>query len=906
MGMDEGANSDNGAKRVLIVDDDCDFVESTVAILKPSGYELATAQAPEEAIEVIASFEPQAMLLDIRLGQRDGTELLSEVHSLRPQIVPIVVTAYADLENAISALHKGAYAYLRKPVAPEELLATLQRCFEKINLQRKRTEAENKLRQERDFIRTLIESSPMFFVAISPDGKTLMMNQAMLDALGYTKQEVEGKDYLSNFVPESERRKLKDVFRTLVESHQPARSRSRVLTKDGRELLVEWRGNPVFREDGQFDFFFGVGEDITERQRAADALQESEERYRLLAENISDVIWVIDLKTMELVYVSPSVERVLGFKPNEAISLGLKNVLTSASLQLAGEVLKEEQKHERSGTKDPHRHRTVKLELRRKDGRTVWTEITMSAVRDASKKPVQILGVARDITERKRAQEALRAERDRLKSLMDGLSGAGIGIDVVGTDYRVLLQNEALKQRFGDLTGKLCYEGYTGLDKPCEGCPMKVATKTRRVESMELTGRDGRLYQVFSAPLTNPDGSVDKAIEVVVDITGHKLAQERLRQVEKMEAVGRLAGGIAHDFNNILTAVIGNLDLAKMDLPPDHPVLAQIIEARNAANRASTLTQQLLAFSRRQMIAPRVVNLNEIIRDLTRMLRRLIREDIQISTSLERKLPSIKADPTQIEQIIMNLAVNARDAMPYGGKLTIATKSIEVAEDSYQAGAKIERGSYVVLSISDTGQGMDEETISHIFEPFYTTKEMGRGTGLGLSTVYGIVKQSGGYIFVDSQPGRGTTFDIYLPAVGEVAAPTKKVVMPRGPAVGHGESVLVVEDEQSIRDLLERVLTNAGYKVLIASTCSEALGICEDPDEPVDLLLTDLIMPDMRGTELALLVKSRWPQIRMLLMSGYTDSETGELEEVGEEIEFISKPFSPAALLEKIREVLTR
>ena len=379
--------------------------------------------------------------------------------------------------------------------------------------------------------------------------------------------------------------------------------------------------------------------------------------------------------------------------------------------------------------------------------------------------------------------------------------------------------------------------------------------------------------------------------------------EEQLAQAQKLEAVGRLAGGIAHDFNNLLTAIIGYAQISLDRLQPNEALRRNIVEIKKAGDRAASLTRQLLAFSRKQVLQPRVIDLNSVVAEMEKMLGRMIGEDIELRTTLQEGLGSVKADPGQIEQVIMNLVVNARDAMPLGGKLTIETAGAFLDETYAQQHAGVLPGAYVMLAVSDTGAGMDEETQQHIFEPFFTTKDVGKGTGLGLSYVYGIVRQSEGNIWVYSEPGKGTTFKIYLPRVAgnaeEYKRPEALVDLSQGT-----ETVLLVEDDERVRELAQEVLEICGYRVLGAASGKAALAICEQYAERIHLLLTDVVMPEMSGPELAHRVSLLHPEIPVLYMSGYTDNAIVHHGVLDEGTNFIQKPFSPDALAAKVRQVL--
>ncbi len=389
------------------------------------------------------------------------------------------------------------------------------------------------------------------------------------------------------------------------------------------------------------------------------------------------------------------------------------------------------------------------------------------------------------------------------------------------------------------------------------------------------------------------------------EIAERRRVEKELRQAQKMEAIGRLAGGIAHDFNNILTVIIGNSSLILNELGPTDPMRKDMEQIRTAGERATSLTRQLLAFSRQQVLQPTVLNLNNIIVNLENMLRRLIGEDIELVTVLEAGLGNVKADPGQMEQVIINLAVNARDAMPDGGKLTIETANVALDEADVRPHLDLEAGPYVMLAISDTGVGIDTETESHIFEPFFTTKEQGQGTGLGLATVYGIVRQSGGHIWVYSEPGQGAIFRIYLPQIKE---PINKVERRHEVATKTRQdsiTILLVEDEEMVREMTSRVLNQRGYNVLEAGNGQEALDLAKGHKAPIHLLLTDVVMPGgMSGSQLAKLILLLYPDIKVIYTSGYTDDSIVHHGVLEPGKAFLQKPFTPTVLLSKVREVL--
>jgi CheY-like chemotaxis protein len=370
-----------------------------------------------------------------------------------------------------------------------------------------------------------------------------------------------------------------------------------------------------------------------------------------------------------------------------------------------------------------------------------------------------------------------------------------------------------------------------------------------------------------------------------------------------MEAVGQLAGGVAHDFNNILTTILGLAEIQLQNPTDKESMLKDIAEMKTAAQKAAALTRQLLAFSRKQVLQPKVLDMSAVVADMDKMLRRLLREDIELSTVVSSQLGRVKVDPSQIEQILMNLVVNARDAMPGGGKLTIDLTNADLGEDYTRNHLGARSGPHVMLAVSDTGTGMDKTTMSRLFEPFFTTKEKGKGTGLGLSTVYGIVKQSGGNIYVYSEPGQGTTFKIYLPRVDEEAERVA-VGVPSAFQRGGSETILVVEDEDMVRQLILRVLKQGGYNVLEARNPQEAIGICRERKEPISLLMSDVVLPKMDGRTLSGKLTSLHSEMKVIYMSGYTDDVVVHHGMLDPGIEFIEKPMTPDIIRRKVREVL--
>ncbi|MEW6112000.1 MAG: ATP-binding protein [Thermodesulfobacteriota bacterium] len=506
------------------------------------------------------------------------------------------------------------------------------------------------------------------------------------------------------------------------------------------------------------------------------------------------------------------------------------------------------------------------------------------------------------------SQEKARAlERERF--LSDVFASIQDGVSILDSELNIVRVNPTMERWYSymmPLVGKKCYQACQGRDRPCETCPAQETMETGR-PGLQVTPKLGSKGDVagwldlYTFPVVDSaTGQIKGVIEYRRDITDRMTLEEQLRQAVKMEAVGRLAGGVAHDFNNLLTAIMGYATLLANRIEEHDPRWEKVRQIQNATERAAELTRQLLAFSRRQVLEMTIINLNALLQDLQGMLRRLIGEHIEVRTILDPSLGNVKADPAQISQLVLNLAVNARDAMPTGGSLTIETSNV-VLDDAYaRAVSDVRPGDFVLLSVSDTGDGMDLETVSRCFEPFFTTKQKGSGTGLGLSTVYGVVKQHDGHITVYSEEGRGTTFRIYLPrAAAELvkeATATKPSQEPGG-----GETILLVEDEDSVRNVALEALESQGYTVLQAASAEEAITIAGNYPGSIDLLLTDVILPKMDGRSLFGALVGARPEMKVLYMSGYTDDFIVHHGVLDPDISFLSKPFTLDSLCRKIR-----
>jgi PAS domain S-box-containing protein len=554
----------------------------------------------------------------------------------------------------------------------------------------------------------------------------------------------------------------------------------------------------------------------------------------------------------------------------------------------------------------------------RPDGQVRWISDRAFPVYDDDGRLFRLAGVAEDVTERRRVEQALYESEERYRAILRHYPDSAVFL--FDQELRFLVaEGEALAAAGNDpsrVVGRRLRECVPpAMADALE--PMYRAALRGEERTFPLTLGE-REYDCRALPLRDADGQVIAGLVVARDVSEQRrhdavrqALEAQLRQSQKMEAVGRLAGGIAHDFNNILTVITANAEFLLEALDPADPRHADTVEIRAAAARAAALTRQLLAFSRKQILSPQVLDLNRVVEAVRPMLARLIGEDVRVETRAAPELPAVLADAGQMEQVLLNLAVNARDAMPGGGRLCIETAECRVDDGTWADAApddprrEVPPGAYVTLAMSDTGTGMPPEVAARVFEPFFTTKPLGRGTGLGLSTVYGIVTQSGGHVCVHSVPGEGSTFTLFLPRVS--SAPCAAAAAPAAPAPARGsESVLLVEDEEVVRALARRTLERQGYTVIEALGAEHALAVAAAHDGPIHLLLTDVVMPEMAGPALVERLHGERPLLPVLYMSGYTDDDIVRHGVLTSETPFLQKPFTPAALVSAVREVLDR
>jgi PAS domain S-box-containing protein len=775
-------------------------------------------------------------------------------------------------------------------VRVEERTAQLLKTNEQLMREAaERKRAEEDLRLEKQKFQTLAENAPFGMVMIGQDGSFQYVNPKFTELFGYNLNDVpDGRTWFRKAYPTPEHRH--EVIATWIADAKLAKTGEQrprtfsVRCSNGTQKIIHFR--TVQLETGEH---LMSCEDITERKRL------EEERNRLF--NLSIDMFCVTGFDGFLKQINPAWTRTLAWSEEE--------LLTKPWIDFVHPDDREETAQAVEQLMSGRPLHSFHTRYQCKDGSYRWTSWSAFPLPDEK----LAFAVARDITDRKKAEEDLRKSEEKYRKILETITDGYHEVDLAGN---LTLANDSLCELFGYRRQELLGMNYRQLmDQQTAKQIYHLYNKVYRTGianpgfEFGISRKDGsrRKVSVSVSLIRNEDGQATGFRGIFRDVTEKMRLEEQLRQAVKMEAIGRLAGSVAHDFNNILTAIIGYSGILMQQLPEGSPEHEKLLQIGRAAARAADLTRQLLVFSRKQLLDVEVMNLNEVIAELEKMLKRLIGEDIELVTLLNPSLGYVQADASQIEQILMNLAVNARDAMPNGGNLTIETADVFLDEDYCRVHPEVEPGQYVMFAVSDSGRGMDTETLSRCFDPFFTTKQKGAGTGLGLSTVYGIVKQHRGHITVYSEPGTGTIFKVYLPMAEAI-----REKPPKAPSVRlrpHGkETILIVEDESLVRNLTREALEMLGYLALTASDPLEAVALSDEHEGPIHLLLTDVVLPQMDGSTLFGKISSKRPEMKVLYMSGYTENFIVHHGVLDRSVHFIPKPFTVEALAAKIRRIL--
>jgi two-component system, cell cycle sensor histidine kinase and response regulator CckA len=825
-----------------------------------------------------------------------------DMHQLRDQrVLPAIEEALhgreGSYEGPYAATTSQVHAWIAMRVSP--LRDGSGSVVGGIGVVEDRTDVErdrSALQESQARFRDLAESIPQVFWLSSVSGDSLYISPAFEGIWGRSIEEVAAKPGLimSDLHPE-DRQRAAAAFAAMSLERVPD-VEYRIVRPDGEVRWLSTSGFPVRDGSGAIVRIAGITEDITSQKEAHRALKTSEERLALALEGAEQGFWDWNVQSGSL-YLSSQWERMLGYEPGE-VEPHVRSWEQMTHPEDLPWALKAVREHLRGDTpiyETEHR-------IRHKQGHWIWVLDRGKVVeRDAAGEPMRMIGTHTDVTRSKHAEEELRRQKDLLQTVFDrlpvmlGLFDERGRLEWVNRAWERVLGFSASDPEGMALSPDLPSGPATGEgpDHGVEGEPNWRDVPVRR--------RGGEIAWLHWATVRLSDG---RSIGIGQDVTAQRHLEEQLGQAQKMEAVGQLAGGVAHDFNNLLTVISGHASMLLWHLPEDEIAQESLDAIREAAGRAASLTAQLLAFGRKQILHPRVLDLNAVVRQAHGMVRRLVRASIEIHLDLDPHIGRVRVDPTQIDQVLLNLTLNARDALPAtGGRIRISTRNRRVDASDRAQHRSAEPGEYVCLSVEDNGCGIRPEHIPRLFDPFFTTKGVGEGTGLGLSTVFGIVEQSSGCILVRSQPGMGAVFDVLLPRIEEAPDASGDTAGPPGIPKGEGV-VLLVEDDPQVRTLARRILEQSGYTVLDAPDGEQALRLVAAGERPPDLLLTDVVMPRLGGQALAGRLLERHPGLKVIFMSGYAGeaiAREGGLE-IGDA--FIQKPFTPASLMQLVREVL--
>jgi two-component system, cell cycle sensor histidine kinase and response regulator CckA len=897
--------------RVLMVEASEDDVLLIRRELEKGGYhpEYKRVETAASMKKAIKEKQWDIILCDASLPGFKAPSAIAFLKKTKTGIPLIVISGPIGEETATEFMRSGAHDYFLK--------GKLSRLCSAINRELKAAKASNRQKQLAEKLRiseaqfnSIIATSQEWIWATDNAGNHTFSNPAIENILGYTPDEIIRHGAAHHLVHEEDIPKMRE---TMSRSIEQKKGWSNIVVrwkhKDGTIRYLESNAVPIFDSAGFLKGFHGSDRDITDRKNMEEMLRESEINYRQLFDNSPAGIYRLDFQSGRFIKANDVFCEYAGCSREEINSLSPYDILTEESRKLFLDRVEKISQ----GIKVPE---IVEFEILNKKGKRFHVQLHIKNIYDAEGRVIAADVVAHDITERKKVEDALRESEELYIRLVDTLPDLVIRTDFEG---KILFANDNTfkmgQYRPEEVEGRNILE-FLPIEEHLKAIEkitlILMEGKKQGPNEYSLFAKDGQKipYEIISDVFLNKDGTPSGYVHVCRDISQRKQAelekehlQERLNQSQKMESVGRLAGGVAHDFNNMLGVILGHTELAMARVESGHPIHAHLREIGKAAERSADLTRQLLAFARKQTFFPRVIDLNETVEGMLEMLQRLIGEDIHLSWLPEGGPLQVKMDPSQLDQILANLCVNARDAISGVGKITIESGNIIFDKTFCADHPDFNHGAYVLLAVSDNGCGMDQETRNKLFEPFFTTKDIGKGTGLGLCTVYGIVRQNSGFVNVYSEPDQGTTFKIYLPRHTGKTEKTK-IEEPPEPVARGRETVLVVEDELAILDLSKIILEKQGYQVLSAATPGEAIKLAVEHNGEIHLLITDVVMPEMNGRDLANRILSLYPNMKRLFMSGYTADIIAHQGILDKEMFFIQKPFSRNDLLVKAREAL--
>ena len=812
-----------------------------------------------------------------------------------------LIEQYSELEQSLKKAKEETEYY--KNIAVETGRMRLREIDQLSRLITERKKAEKALREGEELLRATVESTADGILVVDEKGQVTHTNKRFAqmwqipDELIRTREDKKLLDFVLGQLkkPEVFLSKVQALYKTPDEDFDV------IDFKDGR--VFERFSSPLIR-DGQIAGRVWSFRDITDRKRAERALRESEGKFRFLAEKMVDIVWTID-RNFQTTYVSPSIENVLGFTPEERKRQSLEEMITPESLQKVQVMFLEELQRDEQGTADPDRSITIEIEYYRKDRSIVWMENIVKAIRGPGGEVVGMHGVSRDITQRKQAEEALRESESKFRNLFD-LSPQAIALTEVKSGRLVDINNkfcELTKYPKEEILGLSTTEVgfYLEADRSKFLKELKESGEVNGLE-MEFKAKDNSiLHSLMFARIIQIAG-VSFIMTIFHDVTEQKLLEAQLQQAQKMEAIGRLAGGIAHDFNNILGIIIGNIELALDDVPKWNSVHFNLEEIKTASLRAKDIVRKLLSFSRKTDQELKPIEIVPVTKSALKFLRSTIPTTIDIRQNILATDETILADPTQINQLLMNLCINAYHAMEQtGGVIEIGMESIILDEKSVKSYPELNEGHYFKITVRDTGPGLDPEIIDQIFDPYFTTKEVGKGSGLGLAVVHGIVKNHNGAISVTSEAEKGTTFTVLFPLAKRIPKidTYNTAELPLG-----NETILFVDDEKSIVNMSRRMLELLGYKVEATTSPIEALALFRSKPDQYDLIISDMTMPQITGDNLIKEILAIRPDMPTILCTGFSERIDEESAKEMGICQYIEKPLDKRNLAVTIRQIL--